>query len=134
MSLVNCVFTILGERFKRQSHKMVKHTQTVRREQPTKCLSVFDHFVNLALKRLTFGLFELHSHVPNCRGVIFNFRKILPPVSLYYDPSLIKNFDKATNPPPLIKPIPFCAYDLTGRYSSVFFKLTPFPLIPVEYK
>ena len=32
------------EPFKRQSHKMVKDTQT--------CLSVFDHFVKLALKGL----------------------------------------------------------------------------------
>ena len=29
---------------------MVKHTQTIRRQQPTNCLSVFDHFVGLALK------------------------------------------------------------------------------------
>ena len=28
--------------FKRQLHKMVKHTQTFRRQQPTNCLSVFD--------------------------------------------------------------------------------------------
>ena len=38
--------------FKRQSHKMVKHTQTIRRQQPTYCLSVFDHFVKLAFKGL----------------------------------------------------------------------------------
>ena len=31
---------------------MVKHTQTIRRQQPTNCLSVFDHFVRLALKGL----------------------------------------------------------------------------------
>ena len=31
---------------------MVKHTQTVRRQQPMNCLSVFDHFVGLALKGL----------------------------------------------------------------------------------
>ena len=30
----------------------VKHTQTIRRLLPTNCLSVFDHFVGLALKRL----------------------------------------------------------------------------------
>ena len=33
---------------------MVKHTQTIRREFPTNCLSVFDHFVILALKGLRF--------------------------------------------------------------------------------
>ena len=27
---------------------MVKHTQTTRRQQPTNCLGVFDHFVGLA--------------------------------------------------------------------------------------
>ena len=32
---------------------MVKHTQTVRRQKPTNCLSVFDHFVELAIKGLT---------------------------------------------------------------------------------
>ena len=32
---------------------MVKHTQTIRRQQPTNCLSVFDHFVGLALKGLS---------------------------------------------------------------------------------
>ena len=32
---------------------MVKHTQTIRRQQPTNCLSVFDHFVVLALKGLS---------------------------------------------------------------------------------
>ena len=31
---------------------MVKHTQTIGREQPTNCLSVLDHFVGLALKDL----------------------------------------------------------------------------------
>ena len=74
-------------------------------------------------------------HVPNCKGESFSsFWKISPPISLYYDPSLIKNFYKATNPSALIKPIPFCAHDLTVRHSSVFFKLKPLPLIPVENK
>ena len=36
----------------RQTHKIVKHTQTIRRQQPTNCLSMFDHFVELALKGL----------------------------------------------------------------------------------
>ena len=31
---------------------MVKHSQTTRRQQPTNCLSVFDHFLELALKGL----------------------------------------------------------------------------------
>ena len=32
---------------------MAKHTQTIRRLLSTNCLSVFDHFVGLALKGLT---------------------------------------------------------------------------------
>ena len=32
---------------------MIKHTQTIRRLLLTNCLSVFDHFVGLALKELT---------------------------------------------------------------------------------
>ena len=31
---------------------MVKHTQAICRQQSTNCLSVFDHFVELALKGL----------------------------------------------------------------------------------
>ena len=34
---------------------MVEHTQTIGRLLPTNCLSVFDHFITLALK----GLIEL---------------------------------------------------------------------------
>ena len=36
--------------FKCQPHKMGKHTQTIRRQQLTNFLSVFDHFVGLAPK------------------------------------------------------------------------------------
>ena len=34
---------------------MVKHTQIIRRQKPTNCLIVFDHFVEFALK----GLYSL---------------------------------------------------------------------------
>ena len=34
------------------TYKMVKHTQTICRLLPTKCLSVFDHFVGLLLEGL----------------------------------------------------------------------------------
>ena len=44
---------------KRQPHKMVNHTQTIRRLLLTNCLNVFDHFVVLALKRLH-GLLAVH--------------------------------------------------------------------------
>ena len=35
---------------------MVKHTETIRRQKPTNCFSVFDHFVVLVLKGLTYFL------------------------------------------------------------------------------
>ena len=49
------VFAILHvyEAFKRQPHKMVKHTQIIRCQQPTIFLGVFDHFAGLALKVLS---------------------------------------------------------------------------------
>ena len=31
---------------------MVKHTQTIRRQKPTNCLSGFDHFLWLAIEEL----------------------------------------------------------------------------------
>ena len=31
---------------------MVKHTKTIRRQQPTNCLGVFDHLMGLVLKGL----------------------------------------------------------------------------------
>ena len=37
---------------------MVKQTQTIRWQQPTNCLSVFDHFLGLALKGLGRNLFQ----------------------------------------------------------------------------
>ena len=39
---------------KHQPHKLVKHIQIIRRLLPTNSLSVFDHFVGLALKGLIF--------------------------------------------------------------------------------
>ena len=36
----------------RRPPKMVKLTQTIRRQEPTGCMSMFDHFVGLALKGL----------------------------------------------------------------------------------
>ena len=38
---------------------MVKHTQTIRRLLPANCLSVFDHFVGLALKELKKQLLKI---------------------------------------------------------------------------
>ena len=53
---------------------MVKYTQTIRRLLSTSCLSVFDHFVGLALKGLFDFLYDilrdLHSlkNVKNTHG------------------------------------------------------------------
>ena len=44
--------SIETEPFKHQTHKMVKPTQTIRRQKPTNCLSVFDHFAKLAVNGL----------------------------------------------------------------------------------
>ena len=46
----------------RQPYKMVKHTQTICLQQPPNYLSVFDHFVGLALKGLT---------LPWCSAIIY---------------------------------------------------------------
>ena len=45
-------FFLIHLPFKRQPHKMVKHTETIRQQLPTKFLRVFDHFVSLSLKGL----------------------------------------------------------------------------------
>ena len=42
--------------FKRQLHKMAKHTQTIRRLLPTNCLGEFAHSVGLALKGIKCGM------------------------------------------------------------------------------
>ena len=40
----------------RLPHEIVKHTQTIRRQQPPNCLSVFGHLVELVLKGLAVAL------------------------------------------------------------------------------
>ena len=47
--------------FKRQPHKMVKHTQIIPLQKSTNRLSVFDHFVGLALKGLKKGVSNVES-------------------------------------------------------------------------
>ena len=60
---------------------MVKHTQVIRRQQPSNCLSMFDHFVGLAFK----GLRNNSMEKP------VNFRKIrLPKDNLIVPDSLTK--------------------------------------------
>ena len=45
-----CIYLKWVNPFQCQPHKMVKHTQTICQQQPTNCLSVFDHFVGLVLR------------------------------------------------------------------------------------
>ena len=45
--------------FKRQPHKMTKHTQTIRRQQPTNYLRVFEHFVRLELRLCSYCMTNL---------------------------------------------------------------------------
>ena len=42
---------------------MVKHTQTTRRQKPTNWLSVFDNFVELALKGLNVNIGYIGGHL-----------------------------------------------------------------------
>ena len=49
--LVDTVYGITLKPFKRQPHKIVKHTLL-----PSNYLSVFDHFVGLVFKELTLGV------------------------------------------------------------------------------
>ena len=51
--------------FKRQLYKMVKHIQTIRQLLPMNCLTVFDHFVQLALKGLN-KVIQLLSNLNVC--------------------------------------------------------------------
>ena len=46
--------------FKRQPYRMVQHTQTIHRLLPKNFLSVFDHFVELALKELIEFMLCMH--------------------------------------------------------------------------
>ena len=56
--------------FKRQSHKMVKYT--------LKCLSVYDHFVKLALKRLRTRLRpRLVSQISQITNLLNEFKRKL---------------------------------------------------------
>ena len=61
---MNC-FCRMGDRqkaltFKSQPHKIVKHTQTIRRKSGRIVLRVFDHFVGLVLKGLSLNTSRNH--------------------------------------------------------------------------
>ena len=46
---------------------MVKHTQRIRRQQPTNCLSVFDHFVGFVLNLLSANHTQMVKHTQTIR-------------------------------------------------------------------
>ena len=50
---VKCLLSLVKP-LNHQPHKMIKHTQTIRWQKPTDCLSVFDDFAGLTLKELKF--------------------------------------------------------------------------------
>ena len=58
--------------FKRPPHKMVKQTQTIRRQEPTTCLSVFDQVVGLVLKGLAhfIPMFPFFSAFVKCGEIL----------------------------------------------------------------
>ena len=76
---------------------MVKHTQTIRWQQPTNCFSVFDDFVRLALKGLKYLLTfpapvnTLHTYNFNARtyAKLFVFNEVVI-IKIFY--RYIKSF------------------------------------------
>ena len=77
-----CYLTI-ALAFKRQPHKIVKPTQTIRRHQPTNCLSVCDNFVGLKFKEL-----RLRSHTQS----IANQCSLLLPCEGFYKGKIAVTF------------------------------------------
>ena len=56
------------------THKMVKHIRTICKPLPTICLSVFDHFVELALKGLIYKVI-LKFPIKSCPKQLHEIRK-----------------------------------------------------------
>ena len=73
---------------------MIKHTQTIRRQKPTKCFSVRDHFVRLALKGLTILTGKncvLHNSVQEWLHLFHMFTQLIKYYTFYYH--LLKSTD-----------------------------------------
>ena len=62
---------------------MVKHTQTIRRQQPTNGLSVFDHFVGLAVKVIRFFQTNIELINPFHATGFFLYPILIRPPNLY---------------------------------------------------
>ena len=56
----------------RQPHKMVKHTRAIYRPQTMNCLTMFDHYVGLALKGL--------------RRIAYHFETYVDTTSIHFNP------------------------------------------------
>ena len=103
---------------------MVKHTQTICRQQPTNCLSVFDHFVNLALKGLK------DNYVQSTERLCISFivtRSILSVLPLWLCSILITlSGDVETNPGPKrnsTETFSFCHWNLNSISSHNYVKM-----------
>ena len=79
---------------KRQAHKMVKHTQTTRRLFPTNCLSVFEHFVEVALEGL---ILEFNGRISNI------FKPFLANVPISYPPENTRRYKMGYKIGPLVR-------------------------------
>ena len=68
---------------------MAKHIQTIRRQQPTNCLSVFDHFASLTIKGLSIHIaiqvycVQLYFSEKKRRFLILSFVIELKPVLIF---------------------------------------------------
>ena len=56
---------------------MVKHTQTIRRQQPTSSLSVFDYFLGLVLKGLPEKSRKFHMKFIIKQGISYKLRSFV---------------------------------------------------------
>ena len=75
---------------------MVKHTQTIRQQQPTNCLSVFGHFMGSPLKGLK--LFQIIIQQQQRLTGIFSWRKTskLQKVILMISKEQTSNWERRT--------------------------------------
>ena len=56
---------------------MVKHTKTIRRQYPTNCLSVFDHFVELTLNESEFIELQMKVRIELAANIYFENKNSL---------------------------------------------------------
>ena len=76
---------------------MVKHTQTIGRQHPTNCLSVFDHFVGLPLKEFTSQVSQanitkslIQNTLERLKNILNGLRSIFGILSNIYDGEFLR--------------------------------------------